>query len=175
MFILDVFGSTEVYTLKYMDRISAPFLSEKNFQTFSRHIQFFGPTSQNFYIQFSFPMFCDLMVNLFRGNWFVFRPPLVGVLIGGKVEVLKDWDLHWRHEGQLGSGLGPKSRAISEVSNHNSAGPPILTTFPCSFTFSCCCLMWKIVGTFKIAHLKFCRPFLMSLTGPTCHRVSVRT
>lgn len=77
--------------------------------------------------------FCTLMANLLiffeRENWLVFRPLLVNMRTGGKLEGLKDWDLSWRNEGQWG--LGPKRKSsirVSELSNHNPAGPPIRTT-----------------------------------------------
>lgn len=106
--------------------------------------------------------FCTLMANLLiffeRENWLVFRPLLVNMRTGGKLEGLKDWDLSWRNEGQWG--LGPKRKSsirVSELSNHNPAGPPIRTTELSPFL--CCCLTWKTAGTLKI----FCTPFLMAL------------
>lgn len=125
-------------------------------------IYLFWQTLQTFYVPF--PHFDVLYIDgksfyfCSRENWLVFRPLLVNMRTGGKLEGLKDWDLSWRNEGQWG--LGPKRKSsirVSELSNHNPAGPPIRTTELSPFL--CCCLTWKTAGTLKI----FCTPFLMAL------------
>lgn len=96
-------------------------------------IYLFWQTLQTFYVPF--PHFDVLYIDgksfyfCSRENWLVFRPLLVNMRTGGKLEGLKDWDLSWRNEGQWG--LGPKRKSsirVSELSNHNPAGPPIRTT-----------------------------------------------